>query len=61
MKAEPGFLETQLAVRRLAAALTATVFAFRHEVYCRRRHGFVHVAAADTAAVGTVQVALDDH
>src|SRR5688572_10551158 len=54
-------LEAELAVRGLAAALTAVaLFVLEHEVDGRRGNGFANVTAADAGAKRTVPVTLDN-
>ena len=55
-------LESQFAVRRLAAALPArTFFVLQHEVDRRGGNCLADEAAADARAERTVPVALNDH
>jgi hypothetical protein len=54
-------LESEFAVRGLAAALARVTLFFFHQVNRRGRNGFVDVAAAQARAVGPVPIALYDH
>ena len=62
-RARPGGrrLESEFAVRGLAAALAGVPLFFFHEVDGRGGDGFVDVAAAEAGAVGAVPVAFYDH
>ena len=56
------FLESELAVRGLAAALAAAAFfVLEHEVDGGGGDGFADVAAADAGGIRAIPVAFDDH